>query len=167
MAASVFAQSDVGELRVRVTDQAGLAVPAAIEIASEANQVRRTLEAGKDGSADARRLPFGMYRVQVSHAGFATYSDLVEIRSAAPKELRVTLGVAPVETTVTISDSDTLLDPYRTATVNRIGGEMLQDRLTALPGRSLAGLVDSQPGWLLEANAVLHCSGPLQHSTLS
>ena len=144
---------------MRVLDPAGLPVPASIDIASEANDVHRTLQAGKDGSADARRLPFGIYRVKITQPGFAGSSELVEIRSAAPKDYRVTLGVAPVETTVTISASETLLDPYRTSTANRIGSDQLQDRLSALPGRSLADLVNSQPGWLLEANAVLHPRG--------
>jgi hypothetical protein len=31
--------------------------------------------------------------------------------------------------------------------------------LTALPGRSMQDLVNSQPGWLYEGNAVLHPRG--------
>jgi outer membrane cobalamin receptor len=158
-AALLNAQSDVGELRIRVTDPAGLAVPASIEISSEANDVDRTLQAAKDGTATARRLRFGIYRIKITQPGFATSSELIEVRTAAPKDVRVTLGVAPVETTVNISDSDTLIDPYSASSVNRVGSGQLQDRLTSLPGRSLIDLINSQPGWLLEANAVLHPRG--------
>ena len=35
----------------------------------------------------------------------------------------------------------------------------IQNRLTALPGRSMQDLVNSQPGWLYEGNAVLHPRG--------
>ena len=43
--------------------------------------------------------------------------------------------------------------------VNRIGVEALQRRIAALPGRSLPDLVDTLPGWLLEANGILHPRG--------
>ena len=35
----------------------------------------------------------------------------------------------------------------------------MQQRTTALPGRALADLVNTQPGWLLEANGILHPRG--------
>ena len=40
-----------------------------------------------------------------------------------------------------------------------MGSQMIQDRLTALPGRSIQDLVNSEPGWLYEGNAVLHPRG--------
>src|SRR5581483_3568398 len=98
-------------------------------------------------------------RVKVEHAGFAPLSELVEIRSAVPKDFRVTLGVAAVETTLVVTDSETLLDPHRTTSIDRIGPETLADRTASLPGRSLLDLVNTQPGWLLEANGVLHPRG--------
>jgi len=36
---------------------------------------------------------------------------------------------------------------------------MIHNRLTALPGRSMQDLVNSEPGWLYEGNAVLHPRG--------
>ena len=158
-AASLFAQSNIGELRLKVTDQSDLPVPSSVELVSQANQVRQKLETDPHGMLVAKRLPFGMYRIQVEHPGFSPFSALIEIRSAIPKEYRVTLGVAPVETVVVVDDAETLLDPHRTAAINRIGSDMLQTRVTALPGRSLLDLVDNQPGWLLEANGVLHPRG--------
>ncbi len=158
-ALSLLAQSDTGELRLKVTDQSGLPIPASVELVSQANQVRQKLETLPDGSLAVKRLTFGIYRLRIERSGFAPLSELVEIRSTLPKELRVTLGVAPVETVVTVSESETLIDPHRAGTVNRIGSQTLQDRTTALPGRSLLDLVDTQPGWLLEANGVLHPRG--------
>src|ERR1043166_4184188 len=130
-AASLFAQSNIGELRLKVTDQSDLPVPSSVELVSQANQVRQKLETDPHGMLVAKRLPFGMYRIQVEHPGFSPFSALIEIRSAIPKEYRVTLGVAPVETVVVVDDAETLLDPHRTAAINRIGSDMLQTRLTA------------------------------------
>ena len=70
----------------------------------------------------AKRLPFGIYHVQVHKAGFAPLDELVNIRSAVPIDRKVTLGLASVETAVVVSDAQTLLDPSRTGSVNRIGG---------------------------------------------
>ena len=40
-----------------------------------------------------------------------------------------------------------------------MGTDTLEHRSTALPGRSVIDLVNSQPGWLLESNGVLHPRG--------
>src|SRR6202022_1131675 len=56
-------------------------------------------------------------------------------------------------------DTDPLSDPPRTGSINRVGSETIEDRVTSLPGRSLVDLVNSQPGWLYEGNAVLHPRG--------
>src|ERR671929_147175 len=40
-----------------------------------------------------------------------------------------------------------------------IRADALQRRASALPGRSLPDLVNTQPGWLLEANGILHPRG--------
>ena len=157
--AALFAQSDLGELRVKVTDPAGLAIPSSVELVSQSNQVRQQLQTDSDGVLVVKRLAFGVYRVRVTHEGFSTLSSLIEIRSALPKEYRVTLGLAPLETVVVVNDGETLLDPHRSTTADHIGPETLQDHPMSLPGRSLIDLVDAQPGWLLEANGVLHPRG--------
>jgi hypothetical protein len=159
LAAAQFGQSSTGELHLLVTDSSGLPVQSRVELVSEANQVREALETGPEGTLVARRLPFGKYRVEVSRTGFATFSGLVDIRSTLPTEYTVTLGVAPIQTEVTVSADETILDGRRSSTVSRIGPETIQHRLSALPGRSLPDLVNTQPGWLLEANGILHPRG--------
>jgi hypothetical protein len=60
---------------------------------------------------------------------------------------------------VTVSASGTLVDPYRAGSFNEMGLQTIENRLTALPGRSMQDLVNSEPGWLYEGNAVLHPRG--------
>jgi hypothetical protein len=156
---SLFAQSKTGELRLRVIDPAGLGVKSSVELGSEANQFRESFTTDDSGWLDARRLPFGIYRLQVSREGFAPLSQSVEIRSELPKDLTVKLSVESAQESVTVTDKGTLLDPDRAGSVNQIGSQTIQDRETALPGRSLQELVNSQPGWLYEGNAVLHPRG--------
>ena len=58
-----------------------------------------------------------------------------------------------------VKASDTIIDPQRVGSVNQIGSQTIADRVTSLPGRSVQDLVNSQPGWLYEGNAVLHPRG--------
>jgi outer membrane cobalamin receptor len=157
--ASLWAQSNVGELHLKVTDPSGSGVKSSVELVCEANEFRKTFSTDDSGNVAAKRLPFGVYRIQVEQQGFAPFSDSVEIRSAVPAEYHIALTVAPVNTSVTVQDTETLIDPHRTGSINRIGSESIEDRSTALPGRSVVDLVNSQPGWLYEGNAVLHPRG--------
>jgi outer membrane cobalamin receptor len=155
----IFGQSNSGGVRFKVVDPAGLGLQTSVELVSEANQFRQSYVTDQAGSLAARNLPFGLYRVDVRRPGFAAYSRVVEIRSAISVELRIQLSVAPNQTAVEVRESDTLVDPHRTGTVNRVGSDTLEHRSTALPGRSVIDLVNSQPGWLLESNGVLHPRG--------
>ena len=158
-ALSAAAQSNDGELRLKVTDPSGLGVRCTVELLSEANQYRNALTTDADGTLIAKRLPYGIYQVQIHRKGFAPVSETVDIRSAVPANLDFRLTLAKVETSVTVSDSETLIDPYRAGSVNQIGSDTIQNRPASLPGRSLQDLVNSQPGWLYEGNAVLHPRG--------
>ncbi|MFY9529967.1 MAG: TonB-dependent receptor [Candidatus Acidiferrales bacterium] len=152
-------QSNSGELRLKITDPAGLGVKSSVELVSEVNQFRQTSATDDAGSLVAKRLPFGVYRILVEHPGFAPFSESVEVRSSIPTEYRVTLRVAPMNTSMVVQDTDTLIDPHRTGAINRIGPETLEHATTSLPGRSVIDLVNSEPGWLVEANGVLHPRG--------
>jgi outer membrane receptor for Fe3+-dicitrate len=156
---SMFAQSNSGELRLKVTDPAGLAVKTTVQITNEANQYRNTLTTNDQGRLEVQRLPYGIYQVQIRTQGFAEVSEPVEIRSALPLDLKIPLKVASVSESVKVSAAGTLVDPYRAGSVNSMGLQTIQNRLTALPGRSMQDLVNSEPGWLYEGNAVLHPRG--------
>jgi len=155
----LVAQSNTGELHLKVTDSSGLGVKAAVELVSEANDYQNSLSTDEAGTLIAKRLPFGVYRIQIQQPGFAEVSTPVQIRSAVPTHYSIKLTLASVTTSIVVQDSDTLIDPYRANSANEIGDETIQTRTTSLPGRSLQDLVNSEPGWLYEGNAVLHPRG--------
>src|SRR5437773_10727248 len=158
-ALSAHAQRVRGELRVEVRDAQGAALATSGELANEANQLHRAFAVGSDGRYMTQDLPFGVYRLTLRAEGFAPWSELVEIRSEVPVHLTVTMGVAPVTTQVQVSDSATLVDPYRTGTLYTVGRQTITEQSAPQPGRDLSDLVADQPGWLLEANGVLHPRG--------
>jgi hypothetical protein len=153
------AQHVRGELRLEVRDPQGAALSPAAELISDANQLRRSFQVNPDGHYVAQDLPFGVYRLTLNSKGFAQWTDLVEIRSEVPVRLSVTLGVATVTTRVEVSDSATLVDPYRTGTQFSIGPQTLHETAAAQPGRGLSNLVNELPGWVYESNGVLHPRG--------
>ena len=155
----MLSQSTTGELRLTVTDPAGLGLKSTVELVSQGNEYRHTFTTDDQGSLDAKRLPYGIYRAQIRAQGFAEVSESVEIRSAIPLDRTIRLKVAAVSESVNVSAAGTLVDPYRAGSVNEMGLQTIENRLTALPGRSMQDLVNSEPGWLYEGNAVLHPRG--------
>src|SRR6202050_5101221 len=155
----MLGQSFTGELRLTVTDPAGLRLKSTVELVSQGNEYRHTFTTDDQGNLDAKRLPYGIYQVQIQAQGFAEVSESIEIRSALPLDRTIRLKVASVSESANVSASATLVDPYRAGSVNEMGSEAIANRLTALPGRSMQDLVNSEPGWLYEGNAVLHPRG--------
>jgi hypothetical protein len=158
-ASTLHAQRVRGELRIEVHDSAGAAASADAELLSEANQLHRTFKIAQDGHYTAQDLPFGVYRLNINAEGFAPWTSLVDVRSEVPVRIPVTLGVAPVATQVQVTDSATLVDPSRTGTIYSVGRQTIDQQIAAQPGRNLSDLVNQQPGWLYEANGVLHPRG--------
>lgn len=152
----LFGQSNTGELRLKVIDPAGAAVKTTVQVVSQANQYRNTLATDDEGKLDLQRLPFGIYQVTISKEGFASASESVEVRSSIPTDLTTQLKLASASESVTVNAVNTLIDPDQAGSVSQIGSQTIQNRVTSLPGRSLQDLVNSQPGWFYEGNAVLH-----------
>lgn len=148
-----------GELRIEVRDPQGATLGADAELLSEGNQFRRTFVVGVNGNYVAQGLPFGVYRLSLRAKGFAPRTELVDIRSEVPVRLEVTLSLATVSTEVQVADSATLVDPYRAGTVFSIGHRAIGEEMPLQPGRELPDLIDEEPGWLFEANGILHPRG--------
>ena len=159
LAMPLLAQVDTGELRLQATDAKGSGVKASIEVSSEADQYRNHFATDESGALDVRILAYGIYDVAIEVKGFLPMHTTVEIRSALPTSLTVKLAVAPVTSTVRVDEKATLIDPDRPSSVMQIGQQQIDSRLGSLPGRSVQDLVNSQPGWLYEGNAVLHPRG--------
>ena len=158
-ASPLFCQSNNGELRLKVTDPTGLGVKTAVRIVSESNQYRNALATNEQGLLDVQRLPYGIYQLEITQPGFAGVFKSVDIYSSIPIEYAIQLKLPTVNQTASVNASTTLINPDQAGAVSRIGSEDIQNRLSSIPGRSLQDLVNSQPGWLYEGNAVLHPRG--------
>jgi len=147
----LFAQRDLGEVRIRVSDASGAPLRFVATLKSLATQEAREFE------STATAVPFGPYLLTVVAPSFAPWSKPIEVRGAAPQTIEVTLTVAPVATELRVEA--TLIDERRVGNVQSIGEETIRERRLMQPARALLDLVQTQPGWLLEANGVLHPRG--------
>jgi hypothetical protein len=154
-----FAQVNSGELRLKVEDPSGAGIHASVKLRSEANGYDNSFATDAAGAARVKPIPYGIYMVQVLEAGFSPVSERVDIHSAIPLDYEIRLQVAPVTTQIKVDDAGTLIDPDNPASTMQIGKQQIAKRLSSLPGRSVQDLVNSQPGWLYEGNAVLHPRG--------
>lgn len=142
-----------------MTDPSGLAVKTAIRVISEANQYRRVLSTDDQGAVTLQHLPYGVYQIQINQPGFAEVAESIDVHSSIPTEHLIQLRVVAPSESVTVNAANTLIDADQAGSVSQVGSESIQSRLSSIPGRSIQDLVNSQPGWLYEGNAVLHPRG--------
>src|SRR6266571_9412642 len=156
-ASVAFPQRISGELRLQVTDPAGGGIRAGGAVVGQATGVERMFETDENGRVTLRGLPLGRYEVVVGSEGFSKKTELLEIDSQLPLEHVVRLEISPLTTTVEVQAVDTLFDPTHTAAY--LPHSALEDLASAAPNRAVINLVNTQPGWVLEANGTLHPRG--------
>ncbi|HTF72719.1 MAG TPA: TonB-dependent receptor, partial [Edaphobacter sp.] len=154
-----LAQVDYGELRLKIADPSGAAVSASVELTCAGNGYAKTFAVDTSGTIAIHSMPYGVYQIQITKSGFAPSSSSVQVRSALPVAENVQLNLASVVTKVNVTAAGTLIDPSSPSSVMQIGAKQIEERLSSLPGRSVQDLVNSQPGWIYEGNAVLHPRG--------
>ena len=148
-----------GRLEVRVLDSSRRGIPASLELASRSPEFVATADADSGGTAVIHRIPPGTYRLAVRHPGFELSEHQVELRSAVPQAIEVVLNLAPLREEITVRASVPLFEPLRPSVAVRAGRQTLDRTPGTTLGRSTVDVVTTMPGWLLEANAVLHPRG--------
>jgi len=86
-----------------VTDPSGAVVPGAtVEIENPVSQFTRTTTTDNFGKFDFPNIPFNPYHLSVKVKGFAPHAQDVDVRSAVPLTVKVTLQVSANAETVTV-----------------------------------------------------------------
>jgi hypothetical protein len=141
-----FAQSTTGAINVIVTDSSGAALPGVTVTASAVDTTtRRTEVTGTDGSASLVSLqPSNKYVVETSLEGFGkTQNTNVLVRSAQVATVRVTLTMASVSESITVTADAPIVDTTSAAT----GQELTLELTESLPtGRSYQSYLQLVPG---------------------
>jgi hypothetical protein len=151
-----LAQRISGELRLQVEDSTGAGLHATGTITGQATGVDRALETDEAGRLTVRALPLGRYELTIRSDGFAAKAMPIEIESQLPVNQRVSLEITALSTMIEVRD-ETRPAPFQTA--KYFPHQALEDRAAAAANRSVINLVNTQPGWILEANGTLHPRG--------
>jgi len=86
--ASLLAQSNTGELRLKVVDPSGAGVKVTATLASQANQYHNTLTTNDQGALDVQRLPYGIYQLTIEQPGFAPVSSRSTFIRPSPSSMQ-------------------------------------------------------------------------------
>ena len=156
MCGALRGQNNTGEIRLAVKDNSGAPVAAKAELVNEASKTNVVVDLSVNGQYSFKNLQFGRYVLTLSHSGFSSSAELVNVHSVIPQTLAITLAVRPIQTAVEVKDSETLVDTDRTASSYYTGSREIEERRAGQPGRGLIDLAVLQPGWTLEANGIMH-----------
>ena len=148
-----------GRIEVVILDATGRGLAASVGIDSRSPQFAATASADADGRAVLSRIPPGIYRLTAAHPGFATAQQRIDVRSAVPQSVRMVLEIATVRQSMSVVAEAPLFDSLSPSPPVTLGREGLDRALGTTMGRSTVDVVTAMPGWLLEANAVLHPRG--------
>jgi hypothetical protein len=158
MCPRLYAQSERGEVLGEIVAGATpLSVSGTIE--GENGRYLKHFESGSDGRFNLTHLLFGNYVLKVDAAGFTRVVRPFQIHSTLPMRMTVRLEVAPLEQSVTVSSTASILDGIQASSAVAIGQDQIAAKLPSQPGRGFLDVIADQPGWIFEANGVLHPRG--------
>jgi hypothetical protein len=152
-----------------VSDPSGAVVPGAtIEIHNPVSQFDRSTTTDNAGRFSFPNIPFNPYHLSVNVTGFAAYSQDVDVRSAVPLALKITLQIAGSAESVTVQgEASDLLenDPTFHTDVDR----SLFDKLPLESSSSaLSSLVTlASPGVAADSNGLFHGMGDHAENSFS
>ena len=155
----LLAQSERGEIRIEVVARSGTPLSASGTITGEGSQFLERFHTGSDGRFSAIHLLFGNYVLQVNAPGFASVVRQFQVNSTLPVQAALLLDIAPLQQSITVSSHTTLLDTTQAGSAIDIGRSQIRGKLTSQPGRAFLDVIADQPGWIFEANGVLHPRG--------
>lgn len=120
----------------RVTDSSGAAVAGASIIARQVEtNVSNTTTTDQEGRFRFPYLKPGPYEIKIHSAGFSDTTRTVALTVGSAFELKISLGVAPIASSVSVTGEQEILETART----QIAGTVPQSEIRSLPlaGRSV------------------------------
>src|SRR5262249_44852861 len=160
LSASTNAQTNVGIIRGKVTDQAGATVSGAVvRLTNSITDYTQTAVTDSQGAYQLIDVPFNHYRLMVEAKGFSPAIMSVTVRSDLVQQVEVQLPLPSVRQEIRITATGELVDGEQTAPSVIVDQNRILGYLTDQPSRSAEDIVATAPGWTLDANGRLHARG--------
>jgi len=168
-ASPLFAQlGNSGSITGTVIDESGAVVPnATVEVANPVSQYQHSTMTDAAGKFAFQNLPFNSYHVTVTVTGFAPYARDVDVRSAVPLALNVSLKVEGSSTSVTVESGGDLVETEPTfhTDVDRALFDKLPLESTSSSISSLVTM--ASPGVAADSNGLFHGLGDHAENSFS
>ncbi|HUP03464.1 MAG TPA: TonB-dependent receptor [Bryobacteraceae bacterium] len=154
------AQSLGGTVKGKVADPTGAAEPSAsVTISNPVSHYERTVQTDTQGAFEFDNLPVNNYHIAITAAGFQNAEQDVNVRSAAPVEVAITLKIGQASTEVTVSDSADLVETTP-STHTDVDRELFNKLPLESESSSLSSLVTlATPGIAADSNGLFHGLG--------
>ena len=148
---TAFAQSDVGSIVGFVTDQTGAVVPnAKITVANEGTGETRVVTSDAEGHYTVPNLPPAIYTIKAEAPGFEKFASTGNrLASNNTVEINAHLAVGSAAQTVTVNDTEVILQTQSAAIQSEITGTQVQTQ--ELNGRNPIYMAQLLPGVISSA----------------
>ncbi|MGC2333851.1 MAG: TonB-dependent receptor [Candidatus Acidiferrales bacterium] len=151
-----------------VTDPTGAVIPGAtVTIHDPVSGFEESATTDATGSFTLPNVPFNPYHMTVKATGFAEYVQDVDVRSAVPLALKISLQLAGTTQTVTVEGGNDLIENDSTAHTD-IDRKLFNDLPLESQSSSLSSLVtEASPGIAADSNGLFHGLGDHAENSFS
>src|SRR6267142_2238502 len=167
-ATSSWAQSS-GSIEGVVKDASGGVLSnATVEISNPVTGFHRETATGSGGDFRITNLPFNPYRVAVTAKGFSTYTHDVDVRSAVPTTLDVSLKLGTTSENITVEATGAELLETESTPHTDVDRELFDKLPLESQSSSLSSLVTlASPGVVADSNGLFHGLGDHAENSFS
>ncbi len=151
-----------------VTDQSGAVIPGAtVTIHDPVSGFEGSATTDASGNFTIQNVPFNPYHMTVTAKGFADYVQDVDVRSAVPLALKISLQLAGTTQTVTVEGGNDLIENDSTAHTD-IDRKLFDQLPLESQSSSLSSLVTlASPGIAADSNGLFHGLGDHAENSFS
>jgi hypothetical protein len=150
-----------GSIEGSVKDQSGGAVAGAtVEISFPLSGYSRTVATASDGSFRFSNVPFNRYHVVVTASGFSAYTEDVDVRSAVPISVQLSLKIGAASTSITVEATGADLIENESTFHTDVDRGLFDKLPLESQSSSVSSLVTlASPGVVADSNGLFHALG--------
>ncbi len=166
----LLAQSGTaGTISGVVKDPSGASVAnATVTISDPASGYMRTVTTDNGGAFSFANIPFNPYHLSITVPGFDGYTQDVNVRSAVPVQLTISLKLGTASATVTVTESASDILEVEPTTHTDIDRQLFDKLPLESPTSSISSLITlAAPGVVADSNGLFHGLGDHAENSFS